>query len=143
MSFHEAREFCYFHKSDLISLSSSNLEDALDQTTIMSEMEDQQLINTTGSFWIGIYKINNTFTWLEDFSALRPEFNLEIKSNATNHRCSVIKYAHISDNWTWHTVDCTTHKAFPVCRKMLGICPISVTLKRLYVELDASNSIRD
>ena len=127
MSFHEAREFCYFHKSDLISLSSSNLKDAIDQTMIMLEMEEDPINATTRSFWIGIYKLNDTFTWLTDSSPLQPEFNLEIKSNASNHRCSVIEYTYENDHWTWYTVDCTTYKAFPVCRKMLGISSLLVT----------------
>ncbi|EDV22152.1 uncharacterized protein TRIADDRAFT_59352 [Trichoplax adhaerens] len=122
LRFYNAREFCSYHKSDLISLSSIDLEQVTQN--LIEQKAVNQLVNITGvSFWIGLYKVNNTFQWLQDSTAVQENSKLEFRSTAgtSQLRCAVMEYMHLNGTWVWYTVDCVSHRAYLICRKTIDL----------------------
>ncbi|EDV22150.1 uncharacterized protein TRIADDRAFT_59350 [Trichoplax adhaerens] len=119
MSFYEARGLCGYHRSDLITLASASTENF-----ILDFLSDKASRNSLGlsdqSFWIGLYKSNNIFRWLQDVSVLENYEKLDNNPGNYYYRCVALKFSSVNKTWIWARVDCLSHRAYPICRKIIG-----------------------
>ncbi|EDV22145.1 uncharacterized protein TRIADDRAFT_59344 [Trichoplax adhaerens] len=130
MSFYEARELCGYHSSDLLILSSKKLQDFVENLILLETQNMSESIDLDGaSFWLGLYKTNQTFRWLQDSSILHPVTKLGINSSNNHHQCAAMKYVSFQKSWVWYPVDCIGHKAYPICRKILTSKGASTTIQ--------------
>lgn len=119
MSFYEARKLCGYHKSDLVWLSLQELQTYVENLIKNESKSAYPIIELTGqSFWLGLFKADNKFLWLQDDTELHPADKLGHNWNSSNNRCAVMKYG---EAWEWHTVDCNSYKANLVCRRIVSI----------------------
>lgn len=100
-------------------MSSQELENDV-ENLILNKTQDP-LIDLKGkSFWIGLYKLDKVYRWLQDFSMLYPGNKVIPDSSNEYYPCVVMRYNTTNQSWSWISVNCTNFKAYTICRRIIG-----------------------
>ena len=118
MSFYDARSFCGYQKSDLVLMSSKEMQKDV-ENLILNETRNLGISLTDKAFWIGLYKANHEYRWLQNLHL--PPSNKVIPDTSYGYYPCVIMRFNITDrSWSWFSVNCASVKAYPVCRRIIG-----------------------
>ncbi|EDV22271.1 uncharacterized protein TRIADDRAFT_59345 [Trichoplax adhaerens] len=123
LSFHEARELCRIHRSDLVILSPEIRSFVENLIPYEMKIRFRSISYTNQSFWIGLYKKSSeVYMWIQSRSLDHLVVTkLKANSSETTHRCVIMKYMKETESWEWYPANCFHYKAYPICRKTLII----------------------